>query len=164
MPQTTSDPGITTAPLAVPVIPARSTRPARRTHDDAAVAVGGRTRAALWSGEAIAARLRTLIAQREGGDVCLAARRLGVGVAGLVRLEETMVADKRRAALRVEADAILLAAILHYGVSAAWLLTGCDEPDLPALPKAVRDRLVYLVVGAAHAVADRYAPRNAPGS
>ena len=102
----------------------------------------------MWGTDAIAARLRWLIAHHDGGDVCAAARRLACPVSRLVRLEQTLYGGG--------ADCLLAAAARRYGCGAPWLLTGCAQPDPAALRPDVRARLASLLVAVASSVVEEY--------
>lgn len=109
----------------------------------------------LWSADAIAARIRWLIARHDGGDVCAAARRLGVPVRQLVRLETTIEEVGSAAGLR-PGELLLCAAVRRYGVSSAWVLTGCEQPEPGALLADVRERLARLCLAVAARVVEEF--------
>ncbi|NUO63215.1 MAG: hypothetical protein HOQ11_13405 [Gemmatimonadaceae bacterium] len=100
---------------------------------------------------AIATRIRSLIAHEDGGDVCAAARRLGVPVRQLVQLDTTLAPDCPEA--RAACEALLAAVTLRYQASATWLLTGSHHPDPGAVSPDVAERLA----GVCHAIAGRVA-------
>lgn len=102
----------------------------------------------MWSTDAIAARLRWLIAHQDGGDVCAAARRLACPVSRLVRLEQTLNESG--------ADCLLAAAARRYACGAPWLLTGCVQPDPTALRADVRERLARLLLAVASSVVEEF--------
>ena len=102
----------------------------------------------MWSTDAIAARLRWLVAHHDGGDVCAAARRLGCPVSRLVRIEQTLDGGG--------ADCLLAAAARRYGCGAPWLLTGCSQPDPASLSPDVRERLARLLVAVASSVVEEF--------
>ena len=105
---------------------------------------------------ATAARIRSLIAHQDAGDVCAAARRLGVPVRQLVQLEAALAPLETR---DDEADAIrlLLSAVVHrYQASAVWLLTGCHDPDPSTVPTDVAEQLASLCVAVAGRVLEEY--------
>lgn len=113
-----------------------------------AVAVRQGAAGPIWSAEAIAWRIRWLIAHHDGGDVCAAARRLGVPVGQLVKVEATIADDDPSDTSR-PGEALLCAAVRRYGVSTAWVLTGCEQPEPTALPPEVRERLARLCLAVA---------------
>lgn len=105
---------------------------------------------------AIAARIRSLIAHHDDGDVCAAARRLGVPVRRLVQLDATLTPDPDDPDARAALDALLSAVVLRYDSSAAWLLTGCHEADASLLPPEVAQQLASTYVAVAARVVDEY--------
>jgi hypothetical protein len=106
---------------------------------------------------AIARRVRRLVAHYDRGDVCAAARRLGVPVQDLIRLDRLLaVADADGAAA---ADRLLVAAVLRYPVKATWLLTGIERPVPRALPPTVRLSLAELLLAVGTRIVDDYRAR-----
>ncbi|HEX8848259.1 MAG TPA: hypothetical protein VF761_01875 [Gemmatimonadaceae bacterium] len=105
---------------------------------------------------ATAARIRSLIAHHDGGDVCAAARRLGVPVRRLVQLDATLDPDPADADGRAALDALLSAAVLRYDSSAAWLLTGCHEADASMLPTEVAQQLASVCLAVAARVVEEF--------
>jgi hypothetical protein len=98
------------------------------------------------SPQAIAARIRSLIAQHDAGDITAAARRLGLPIATLVRLEEQLADDQS-----ATVPDVLAAVVVRYRADACWLLTGSELPRMTDLPVAVRLRLSDLLL----AIGDR---------
>ena len=105
---------------------------------------------------ATAARIRSLIAHQDAGDVCAAARRLGVPVRQLVQLEAALAplesSDDADDAIRT----LLSAVVYRYQASAVWLLTGCHDPDPSSVPPDVAEQLASLCVAVAGRVLEEY--------
>lgn len=116
-----------------------------------ALRLGRPAESPLWTVAAIVARVRWLIAHQDGGDVCAAAHRLGVPVGELVRLEQTLAVLEAPGVPDTD-DGLLTAVVRRYGVDAAWLLTGCRQPDTAALPADLRERLAGLLLAVARSV------------
>ena len=104
---------------------------------------------------AVAARIRSLIAHEDSGDVCAASRRLGVAVRDLVRLEETLATLDAGGDTGC-ADSLLSAVVVRYGVSGVWLLTGCSDSEVRELRPCVCDRLARVLLASAQRVVDEY--------
>ena len=103
---------------------------------------------------AIAARVRRLVAQHERGDVCAAARRLGVPVRDLIRLERLLAEDAAESA--AAAERVLVAVVMGYPASATWLLTGSEHPAPRRLPPTVRLWLAQLLLAVGTRIVDDY--------
>lgn len=137
--------------------PAGVTRDAAAERDaDRGVAVRQDGLADMCGARAIATRIRSLIAQRDGGDVCAAARRLRVPVRQLVQLDTTLAFDAACDEARAAVETLLSAVVLRYQASAVWLLTGCHQPDLSALPPKVAEQLTSLCIAVAGRVIEEY--------
>ena len=105
---------------------------------------------------AVAARIRSLIAQQDAGDVCDAARRLGVPVRHLVQLETTLAGGAECADARAAVEYLLGSVVLRYQASAVWLLTGRNDPDPSAVPPEIAEQLASLCVAVARRVIEEY--------
>jgi hypothetical protein len=120
-----------------------------------------------WGAAAVAARVRRLVAKFDGGDPCAAARRLGVAVSHLIRLEELLsrAGDHAAAAGPDDgvAEEILTAAVLRYRVNATWLLTGRDHPPTRELPPTVRLWLAGFLLAVGTRIVDDYRADAAAG-
>ena len=111
---------------------------------------------------AIAARIRSLIAREDAGDVCAAARRLGVPVRQLVQLDTILAPDCPEA--RAACEALLAAVVLRYQASATWLLTGSDHPDPGAVAPDVAERLAGVCYAIAGRVAEEFTATSGAGA
>lgn len=90
------------------------------------------------SSHAIAARIRTLIAREDEGDVLAAARRLDLPIEDVYQLERVLADERARADL-------LIAVVRRYDVDACWLLTGCAAVDSRQLPPSERLHVARLL-------------------
>jgi hypothetical protein len=106
------------------------------------------------SPHAIATRIRSLIARTDAGDVAAAARRLGVPIADLVRLDLVLADDSPRC------RDVLAAVVLRYRADACWLLTGSELPTMRELPSAERLRLSDLLLDIGERLLAEYRARR----
>ena len=112
---------------------------------------------------AIAARIRRLVAQHDGGDVCAAAKRLGVPVQHVIRIERLLADEGEGDTPGGAAESLLTAVVLRYHVDATWLLTGSEQPAAGDLPPAVRLWLADLLLAIGTRVFDEYRAGRANG-
>jgi hypothetical protein len=115
---------------------------------------GGIGGAGPWSPRAITARVRQLIARSDGGDVCAAARRLGVPVSHLVQLERVLAEG-----MQGDAEELLAAAVLRYHADATWLLTGAERTQASVLPPSVRVWLAKFLLAISTRMIEEYRTR-----
>ena len=111
-----------------------------------------------WCADAIAWRIRQLIARHDGGDVSAAARRLGVPIRRVVRLERVLESRDSHAAQELLCDVVL-----RYQANAAWLLTGAEHVPGDGLPDDVRLWIARCLTRVANRVVDEARSRYAHG-
>ena len=114
-----------------------------------------------WDAVGVAGRIRRLIARQDAGDVCAAARRLGVTVPHLIQLEHVLGEQADTATLSVAAQDLLTAVVLRYQVDATWLLTGTERPRISELPTPMRRWLADFLFVVGTRVIDEYRARTA---
>jgi len=103
--------------------------------------------------QAVAHRIRTLIAREDGGDVTAAARRLGLPVRVLCQVERALSDDAPHPPFE-----LLAAVAVGYGADACWLLTGLPSDRIRELPAAEIRPLAELL----NAVGDRMLASRRP--
>lgn len=102
----------------------------------------------MFSAEAIAGRVQSLVEKYDGGDAEAAARRLEVSEEALQRL---------LAGTEDHLDLDVISAVLAvYDADAAWLLTGASTIPTAELPRPVLLRVVRILTGLSWRVYDRW--------
>ena len=101
-----------------------------------------------WNPAGVVARLAALIDERDAGDPCRAASRLGVPEEALRHLSAALADDSRED--RPGAAGVLAAAAHAYEVDATWLVTGQENFHGEELPPASRIRVADLLLRVGH--------------